>query len=143
MKSKVALSSAAFLDRWPSYDWLHQVTLDAQAPFDQVVVKTRNNAYEIVIVSPDTCEVLVRGGRKFPKLTAARLVGSSLGGSLIKLGAINVGFCMEFITAHDGLVVTSAVESITVVCYRDAAVDGAVDIDARPSSSEDEDAIAS
>jgi len=58
--------------------------------------------------------VLVRGGRLFPEETSARLVGSSLGGSMVKLRAIHIGFRME-LYACERSIITSRVRAIRLV----------------------------
>jgi hypothetical protein len=59
-------------------------------------------------------EVVIRGGQFFPEKTAARLAGSSLRGSFLKVGGIYVGFSMEIVAAGKS-VVTSTVRSIRVL----------------------------
>jgi hypothetical protein len=77
--------------------------------------------YEIVIMSPDTADVLVRGGAYFPVFTQARVAGSSLGGSFLKVHGIYVGFRMELC---DGtrMVVTSPVEEVAAGGRTDRAM---------------------
>jgi hypothetical protein len=94
--------------------------MDHLFPLDRLTVSTRHSTYEIVIVSPADAEVLVRGGAFFPEFTPARLAGSSLGGSFLKLRSIFVGFHIEF-AAAPGVVVTSAVRSIEVVSGAEAS----------------------
>ena len=81
---------------------------------DQLVVRTENSTYEITVISRETGEILVRGGRFFPEFTPARLAGSSLGGSFLKLRGIYAGFNLEI---HVGrkLIVTSRVSKISLV----------------------------
>lgn len=74
-------------------------------------VRTMNSTYEITILSAPTGEVMVRGGRFFPEYTNARIAGSSLGGSFLKLRGVYVGFNLE-IYADGTRIVTSPVKSI-------------------------------
>ena len=62
-------------------------------PLTTLHVRTCKSHYRIVI-SQQTA-VFVQGGRFFPEATGARLEGSSLGGSLLKMGWIGIGLCME------------------------------------------------
>ena len=103
--------ASADLDTWSHHDWTEGVQVDALPPLDALVVRTRNSTYEITVLSPRTGEVLVRGGRFFPEFTRARVGGSSLGGSFLKLRGIYVGFCLEL---HDGSqrIVTTSVQTI-------------------------------
>lgn len=86
-------------------------------PLTTVLVRTRNSTYR-VIVSHGT-SVLVQGGRFFPEMTAARLDGSGLGGSLLKSGWIGVGFRME-ILANGERIITTAVRDLTIEHHRPA-----------------------
>ena len=56
---------------------------------------------------------MVRGGRFFPEFTPARLAGSSLGGSFLKLRGIYVGFNLE-IHFDKRLIITSRVRQSSV-----------------------------
>jgi hypothetical protein len=64
---------------------------------EELEVRTRNTTYHLTILNTggDT-RVLVQGGRFFPVQSEVRLNGSTLGGSLLKVGWIGCGFCMEF-----------------------------------------------
>jgi hypothetical protein len=102
------------LSVWSAYDWCDEVRLDQLAAFDRIVITTRNHTYEIIVTSPETGDVLVRGGSVFPRFTAVRLNGSTLGGSVIKLRSVNVGFRVEF-AIENVPVVTSRVQTLAVV----------------------------
>ena len=94
----VAVSSAA--------DGIHLRDLE---PLTTLLVRTCNSLYRIVI-SQNTA-VFVQGGQFFPDVTAARLDGSSFGGSFLKVGWIGVGLRME-IWAGDQRIITSPVRAI-------------------------------
>ena len=81
---------------------------------DRLMVTTRNSVYEIVVVSPRTGEVRVRGGAFFPSFVPAHLCGSSLGGSFLKLHVVHPGFCLELCHDDLGLIVTTHVKTIAV-----------------------------
>ncbi len=78
-------------------------------PLTTLLVRTCNSRYRIVI-SQNTA-VFVQGGRFFPRMTGARLEGSSFGGSFLKMGWIGVGLRME-IWAGGQRIVTSPVREI-------------------------------
>ena len=103
------------LRTWATYDWRDEINLDHVSHLDQIVVTTLNNTYEIVVLSPATGDVLVRGGSIWPAFTAARLAGSTLGGSLLKVRSLNLGFRLEFIVGSSRSILTSRVRSISVV----------------------------
>lgn len=107
------IAAAATLDRWSSHDWRGGASIGDLQPLDRLTVRTRNSTYEIVIVTPGTADVAVRGGTFFPSYARARVAGSSLGGSFLKLHSIHVGFRMELL-AGDQSIVTSPVESIAM-----------------------------
>jgi hypothetical protein len=106
--------SQGALSVWSAYDWCNEVRLGQLSAFDRLVITTRNHTYEIIVTSPDTGEVLVRGGTVFPRFTSARLNGSTLGGSVIKVRSVNVGFRVEF-AIENVPVVTSRVQTLAVV----------------------------
>jgi hypothetical protein len=87
------------------------MTITELQPLDQLVVHTLNSRYEIVIVSPEDAEVAVRGGAYFPIFARVRVAGSSLGGSCLKLHAIQVGLRMEFLLESRSIL-TSPVRTI-------------------------------
>ena len=106
--------AAALLSTWQAHGWNNGISLDGLAALDRLRVTTRHNVYEIIVRSPGTGEVLVRGGHYFPEFTAARLAGSTLGGSFVKVRSLHVGFRLEF-TLGQQFVLTSVVQSIAVI----------------------------
>ena len=106
-----SITPAADLESWSNHLWTDGLQVDALPDLDTLCVRTRNSTYEITVLSGRTAEVLVRGGRFFPEFTSARVAGSSLGGSFLKLHGIYLGFSMEL--QHNGqTIVTTAVQSI-------------------------------
>ena len=91
------------------------VGLDQLAVLDELAVQTRNTLYRIVVLRPPSQEILVQGGTFFPHRTQARLAGSTVGGSFLKLSWIGTGFRMEFHYAGQRIV-TSPVSSVEVRC---------------------------
>jgi len=81
------------------------------SPIDEIEVRTRNTSYRITLIAAHEARVLVHGGAFFPVPGEAHLSGSTLGGSLLKLGWIGCGFCMEL--HHEGRrIVTTRVREI-------------------------------
>jgi len=104
-------SAAAILDTWVNHSWSEGIQLVSLPDLSELVVETRNSVYEITTIDGPEREILIRGGKFFPERTAARLSGSSLRGSFLKIGGIYAGFSMEIF--YDGqTIVTSAVQSI-------------------------------
>src|SRR2546430_8757440 len=95
MDTRVTCSASALLDTWSAHDWTEGLQLETREDMDRLVVRTENSTYEITVISARAGEILIRGGRFFPEFTPARLAGSSLGGSFLKLRGIYVGFNLE------------------------------------------------
>ena len=114
MPETTRYAAAGILDTWVSHDWTHGIQLGNLRDFSEIEVETENTLYEITVIDNTSREVVVRGGHFFKEKTAARLAGSSLRGSFLKVGGIYVGFSMEIVTAGKS-VVTSPVRSIRVL----------------------------
>jgi hypothetical protein len=109
----VPVPSRGLLSAWSTHDWRGGIHVEELTALDRLVVTTANSTYEIILVAPDRAEVLVRGGAFFPVFTPARLAGSSLGGSFLKLRSVHVRFRLEFGTDR-GFVITSPVRAVTI-----------------------------
>jgi hypothetical protein len=96
------------------------VCLSELSAIDELEVHTRNSSYRITIIDPLEGRVLVQGGAYFPVTRAARLGGSSLGGSMLKVGWIGCGFCVE-LHYEQQRIVTTPVRAIAVVQRPDCA----------------------
>ena len=98
------------------------IHIDQLDPLTELIVRTWNSVYHILVVDPHGSKILIRGGRWFPVSVAATLAGSGFGGSFLKTRWIGVGFRMELnVEGFDGLVIiTSPVCSIAL----DASVAG-------------------
>ena len=101
------------LSSWSAHDWRGGISVDDLSALERLIVTTANSTYEIVLLAPEKAEVLVRGGAFFPVFTPARLAGSSLGGSFLKLRSVHVGFRLE-ISTNGGFIITSPVRSVDV-----------------------------
>ena len=104
---------AAVLSVWQHRRWDGGVSLDRLRALDRLIVRTSRSVYEIVVSSPDSGEVLVRGGDFFPAFAPARIAGSTLGGSVLKVRSIHPGFRLEFSVGRE-FVLTSPVRSIEI-----------------------------
>lgn len=106
--------AAALLSAWQAHGWPDGVSLDRLSALDRLLVRTLRSVYEIIVTAPASGEVLVRGGEYFPSFTAARLVGSTMGGSFVKVRALHVGFRLEF-TLGRQFVLTSPMQSVEII----------------------------
>lgn len=77
------------------------------APLDALEVFTRNSRYSITVLDPVRCRVLIEGGAFFPVLAEATIGGASCGGSMLKVGWIIQGFCLELFYPGGRIVTTS------------------------------------
>jgi hypothetical protein len=114
MSSQTALiPAAAQLDHWSGHDWQNGVVVNRLSLHDRLTVHTRNSVYEIIVTTPQTSEVLVRGGAFFPEFTPARVAGASLGGSFLKLHGVYPGFQLEIVAGGQS-VITTRVRTVMV-----------------------------
>ena len=108
-----SVPASGVLSSWSAHDWRGGVHVNDLSALDRLVVETANSTYEIVLVSAASADVLVRGGAFFPVFTEARLAGSSLGGSFLKLRSVHVGFRLELGT-DQGFIITSPVRAVGI-----------------------------
>jgi hypothetical protein len=101
------------IENWP-VTRAKSIALDSCEPLETVNVKTRQSAYEMIVVSGSNGEVLLRGGRHFPEFRRAVLAGATAGGSALRLRTIEVGLRME-LHAGGHVYFTSPVESFSRV----------------------------
>lgn len=101
------------LESWTRHDWRHGVLVPDLGPYDQLVVRTRNSTYEIIVIDPQTASVLVRGGSFFPEFSPARVAGSSLGGGFLKVHGVYAGFQMELVASER--ILTTRVRTVSVM----------------------------
>lgn len=108
---EIPVSPVSTLDGWLKHSWNDGVQVDELDDLQAVRVETMNSTYDLAIVAARTGEVLVRGGRYFPDWTTVQLLGSSLGGGLLKRYGVHVGFRMELYWAGR-VVITSVIQAI-------------------------------
>ena len=113
MDSSVNCTAGALLDTWSSHSWKEGLQLEAMQDMEKLTVRTENSTYDITVISGRSGEILIRGGRFFPEFTQARLAGSSLGGSFLKLRGIYVGFSLE-VHFEQRMIITSRVRNISL-----------------------------
>jgi hypothetical protein len=112
--------SSGLLSSWSRRDWSDGIHVADLSPLERLIIRTANSTYEIVVLCPATGSVLVRGGAFFPVFMPARLAGSSLGGSFLKLRSVHVGFRLELNTDR-GFIITSSVRSAAIAPAADRA----------------------
>lgn len=93
----ISVPRGALLSRWCESGWTGGVQIDLLPELTILAVRTANSLYEITILDGAAGDVLVRGGRFFPERTAAKLNGSSCGGSILKSRGIYPGMKLEFV----------------------------------------------
>jgi hypothetical protein len=79
----------------------------------QVAMDTANSHYRFVILDQGGRKALVQGGRYFDHEAEARIEGSTLGGTLLWVGWIAQGLCLE-LSVQGKRLGTSSVRSITI-----------------------------
>jgi len=89
------------------------IQLDSCPQFQWIVVRTRESVYDIIVLSGDTGDVMVRGGRFFPAFRLATLAGSTFGGSSMRAGSICAGCHLELHVDGKALV-TSRIETVSL-----------------------------
>jgi hypothetical protein len=113
MGETMKCARGALLETWSGHHWRDGIQLETLHDLTKLSVQTENNSYEITVISAFSGEILVRGGKFFPEYTPARLAGSSLGGSFLKVRGIYAGFNLELFS--DGrTIITSRVRTIAL-----------------------------
>ena len=118
--SQVPVPSSGLLSTWSTRDWSDGIHIADLSPLERLIVRTANSTYELIVLCPATGSILVRGGAFFPVFMPARLAGSSLGGSFLKLRSIHVGFRLE-LNSDRGFIITSSVRNAAIAPAADHA----------------------
>jgi hypothetical protein len=113
-KTTISCPAGAILDTWSSHNWTAGVQLETIQDMKRLEVRTENSLYEITVICGRMGDVLVRGGSFFPEFTPARVAGSSMGGSFLKVRGIYAGFNLEIHTGQK-FIITSRVRQISIV----------------------------
>jgi len=100
-------------DRARRSDGITGIDLRSLPAGTAVVVDTRHSRYRFVMLDGNGLNALVDGGHYFPQETIARVEGSTLGGSLLKIGWIGLGLFVE-LSFGGKRIITSRVRSISV-----------------------------
>ena len=108
------------LDDWTSCEWLNGLQLEELGELESLSVRTQNSNYEIVVTSPASGDVLVRGGSRFPTFIPARVCGSTRGGSLLKRTGIYPGLRLE-LSLNARRILTATILSVIRSHRRDHA----------------------
>jgi hypothetical protein len=87
------------------------IQLEACFEDEWIVIRTRGSVYDVVVLSGDTGEVMVRGGRFFPEFRRATLTGSIFF-FFFRLGSICVGMQL-LLDDGERPVITSRVQTVS------------------------------
>ena len=88
------------------------IHLESCSELEWIAVETRTSLYDVVVLSGKVGDVMVRGGRFFPRLRRATIAGSSFGGTAVKSRTICVGLHLEF-CADGTSFVTSRIQAVS------------------------------
>ena len=85
------------------------VQIDSCEAPERIVVRTRNSVYDLVVCDNEG-DVLIRGGRLFPKFRRACLVGATAAGHTVKTLGIYEGLCLELFVDRRSIVTSTVLE---------------------------------
>ena len=88
------------------------IIVSALAPGTRIIIKTKNNTYEITVIKDNL--VWVKGGRYFPNFVQRYFLGSTWGGSCLMLHWIGYGMHLEFTNAPGRNVTTTAIRTAII-----------------------------
>ncbi len=89
------------------------IRLGSCPQFQWILVRTHRSVYDVIVLSGDAGEVMIRGGSFFPDFQLATIVGSTFGGSAVRLGSICVGCHLE-VHVDGKSFVTSRIEAVSL-----------------------------
>ena len=89
------------------------IQLDSCPQFQWILMRTRRSVYDLIVLSGKAGEVMIRGGSFFPEFRLATIVGSTLGGSAVRLGSICAGCHLELHVDGKSFV-TSRIETVSL-----------------------------
>ena len=88
------------------------IQLEMCSEHEWIVVRTRSSVYDVVVLSGNTAEVMIRGGRFFPEFRRATVAASILGGAGVNLGSICVGMHL-LLDDGEKPVITSRIQTVS------------------------------
>lgn len=93
------------------------VNITKLKPGTKLEVQTQSGSvYKITVLNPGKRRVEIQGGRHFEQPEEVFLMGSTWGGSMIKLGWIGHNMCMEaYRQQHFGPLVTTGVKALKII----------------------------
>ena len=94
-------------------DEFEGMALQTLKPCDTIHMRTCNSDYNIFLLEPESGRALVKGGEYFAQPMEAIVSGSTIGGSMLMVGWLGVGFRVEF-HANGRHIVTSPVQELRV-----------------------------
>jgi hypothetical protein len=94
-------------------DEFEGMALQTLNPCDTIHMRTCNSDYDIFLLEPESGRVLVKGGKYFAQPMEATVSGSTIGGSMLMVGWLGVGFRAEF-NANGRHIVTSPVQELRI-----------------------------
>jgi hypothetical protein len=109
-----AVAQAGPLSLWRADHGVEPVSgveLSELEPNTLLELQTAGSRYRLVVRDPACGEVLIQGGRCFPRYTVVRLRGTGLGVSPVKTGWIGLGLGVE-IMWDDLRIITAPVHAI-------------------------------
>lgn len=112
-----SVSTIAVLDAWANYDWSEGFDLASLSAAAVIEVVTMRSIYHILATGAEVGGLKVRGGRYLPDFRAAKSIGSTLGGAVLKQNMVHAGFKME-LTFDDVRLITSPVVAIRPLADR-------------------------
>jgi hypothetical protein len=93
------------------------VDLRTLPPGTEVVVDTSNSHYRFVMLDGGGSRAVVRGGLRFDDCAEVRIVGSTFGGTFLRIGWIEPGLFLE-LSVDGKRLGTSRIRSVSVVRSR-------------------------
>jgi hypothetical protein len=87
------------------------IQLEACLEHEWIAIKTRRSVYDVVVLSGNTGEVMVRGGRFFPEFRRATVTGSIFSAG-VRLGRICVGMHL-LLDDGERPVITSLIQTVS------------------------------
>ena len=92
------------------------IHIDSCAARDTIVVTTFSSVYELIVLRGNRGQLLVRGGRHFPKFRRALFLGSTAEDGSVAPRTIDIGLRMRLVSGNQSFF-TSPVQSM---CRRPA-----------------------